>query len=348
MKILFYDSKQYDIDSFNRENKEFGYTLKFLDFKLTIESVEFAKGYDAVCVFVNDNVNEQIIDRLHSLGVQMIALRCAGYNNIDFKSAFGKVHVTRVPSYSPYAVAEHAMALIMTLNRKTHKAYNRTKESNFNIGGLMGFDLYKKTIGVIGTGKIGQKFINIANGFGMRVLAYDKFPNKTLNVEYCDLEKLYKESDIISLHCPLLKDTEYIINSDSINKMKNGVMIINTSRGGLIDAKALIDGLKNRKIGSAGLDVYEEESDYFFEDFSDDMISDDVLARLLSFPNVLVTSHQAFLTNEALKNIANTTLNNIKEYFTGSKEFNEICYKCSKAGNCPKIANGGCFSLANT
>lgn len=343
MKIIFYDTKQYDIDSFTKENVIFNYKLKFLEFKLTIESVELAKGYDAVCIFVNDIVTKEIIDRLHELGVKLIALRCAGYNNIDFKSAYNKVHVVRVPNYSPYAVAEHAMALIMTLNRKTHKAYNRTKESNFNIGGLMGFDLYKKNIGVIGTGKIGQKFINIANGFGMNVLAYDKFPNEDLDVTYCDLDTLYRESDIISLHCPLLKDTEHIIDKDSISKMKDGVMIINTSRGGLIDAKDLIRGLKNRKIGSAGLDVYEEEAEYFFEDFSDDMVSDDTLARLISFPNVLVTSHQAFLTSEALKNIANTTLTNIKNFREGEAEFNEVCYQCKHMAKCPKKENNRCF-----
>lgn len=343
MKIVFYDTKQYDIDSFTKENKNFNYKLKFLDFKLTIESVELAKGYDAVCVFVNDVVTEAIINRLHELGIKIIALRCAGYNNIDFKNSFGKVHIVRVPSYSPYAVAEHAMALIMTLNRKTHKAYNRTKESNFNIGGLMGFDLFGKTVGVIGTGKIGQKFINIVNGFGMKVLAYDKFPNSALNVTYTDLDTIYKESDIISLHCPLLKDTEHLINNESIKKMKDGVMIINTSRGGLIEAKDLIHGLKTRKIGSAGLDVYEEEAEYFFEDFSNDMVSDDTLARLISFPNVLITSHQAFLTAEALRNIANTTLENIKLFFDGQEEYNEVCYQCKNFGKCPKKEDKKCF-----
>lgn len=343
MKVIFYDVKQYDIDSFNQENMNFGYELKFLDFKLTKESALLAKGYDVVCVFVNDIVTEEIIDVLYKTGVKLIALRCAGFNNIDFKSAFNKVHICRVPAYSPYAVAEHGMALIMTLNRKTHKAYNRTKESNFNIGGLVGFDLYGKTAGVIGTGKIGQKFISIAKGFGMRVLAYDKFPNDKLEIEYTDLDTLYRESDIISLHCPLLKDTEHIINRESISKMKDGVMIINSSRGGLINTKDLIQGLKERKIGSAGLDVYEEEGDYFFEDFSDDMVSDDILARLISFPNVLVTSHQAFLTREALKNIAETTLNNIKNFSSGNLSFNEVCYRCKHEGACPREKQGGCF-----
>lgn len=343
MKVLFYDTKKYDIDSFTAMNESFNYKLKFLDFKLTLESAELAKGYDAVCVFVNDEVTADIIDKLHDLGVKMIALRCAGFNNIDFKAAYNKIHVVRVPAYSPYAVAEHAIALIMTLNRKTHKAYIRTKESNFNIGGLTGFDLYGRTVGVIGTGKIGQKFIDIVNGFGMRVIAYDKFPNESLNVEYTDLDTLYKESDIISLHCPLLEDTKHIINTESINKMKDGVMIINTSRGGLINAKDLIRGLKTRKIGSAGLDVYEEEGDYFFEDFSDDMVTDDKLARLLSFPNVLVTSHQAFLTQEALKNIAETTLNNIKNFFAGEEQFNEVCYQCPHDGPCPRSDRKKCF-----
>lgn len=343
MKILFYDVKKYDIDSFTEENKDFGFDLKFLDFKLTEESARLAKGYDGVCVFVNDIVTDKIIDILYKNGVKLLALRCAGFNNVDFKAAYNKLNIARVPAYSPYAVAEHGMALIMTLNRKTHKAYNRTKESNFNISGLVGFDLYGKTIGVIGTGKIGQIFINIAKGFGMKVLAYDKFPNSTLDVTYVDLDKLYRESDIISLHCPLLKDTEHLINRESISKMKNGVMIINSSRGGLINTKDLIDGLKERKIGSAGLDVYEEEGDYFFEDFSEDMISDDTLARLISFPNVLVTSHQAFLTQEALKNIANTTLNNIKSYFEKDRDFNEVCYKCKTGGNCTKAETGKCF-----
>lgn len=345
MKILFYDAKPYDINSFNNVNKDFNYTIKYLDFKLTIESVELAKGYDAVCVFVNDVVTEEIINRLHQLGVKILALRCAGFNNVDFKSAYGKLHVVRVPSYSPHAVAEHAIALMMTLNRKTHKAYNRTKDSNFNIGGLTGFDLYKKNIGVIGTGKIGQILIKIAQGFGMNILAYDKFPNKDLDVTYCDLDTIYKEADIISLHCPLLKDTEHLINKESIAKMKNGVMIINTSRGGLIKAKDLIDGLKSRKIGSAGLDVYEEEGDYFFEDFSDDMISDDKLARLLSFPNVLITSHQAFLTAEALRNIATTTLTNITNFFNGDPNINEVCYHCKRHGKCDKKPNNRCFNI---
>lgn len=328
MKIIFYDSKQYDIESFTNQNRDFDYKIKFLEFKLTKESVELAKGYDVVCVFVNDTLPESIVNRLHELGVKLIALRCAGFNNVDLKAAFNKIKICRVPAYSPYAVAEHGLALIMTLNRKTHKAYNRTKESNFNIGGLVGFDLFGKKVGVIGTGKIGQKFINIVQGLGMKVLAYDKYPDITLGINYVDLDTLYKESDIISLHCPLLKDTEHLINSESIEKMKDGVMIINTSRGGLIKTKDLIRGLKTKKIGSAGLDVYEEEGDYFFEDFSDDIISDDTLARLLSFPNVLITSHQAFLTREALKNIADTTLSNITNFFEKGSDFNEVCYKC--------------------
>lgn len=328
MKILFYDAKNYDIDSFNRENEDYGYKLKFVEFKLNEDTAHLSKGYDVVCVFVNDVVNKEVIDTLCENGVKMIALRCAGYNNVDFHAAHERIHVVRVPAYSPYAVAEHTAALLLTLNRKIHKAYNRVRENNFSIGGLVGFDLYGKKIGVIGTGKIGQIFINIAKGFGMEVLAYDKYPNSNLDVTYVDLKTLYREADIISLHCPLLKDTEHIINEESIALMKDGVVIINTSRGGLIHADALVQGLKNRKIGGAALDVYEEESDYFFEDLSEDIIDDDTLSRLISFPNVIVTSHQAFLTREALGNISHTTMENIRSLKEEGIFENEICYNC--------------------
>ncbi len=328
MKIAFYDAKPYDRQSFTKQNEAYGYKIKYFDNKLNEDTAMLAKGYDAVCAFVNDDINEAVIDMLHELGVGLIAMRCAGYNNIDFKAAYGKIHVVRVPAYSPYAVAEHALALIFALNRKTHKAYTRTRENNFNINGLLGFDLRDKTVGVIGTGKIGQIFADICKGVGMKVLAYDKYPNETSGLDYVSLEQLYKESDIISLHCPLLKDTHHIISDHSIDLMKPGVMIINTSRGGLIDTEALIRGLKEKKVGSAGLDVYEEESDYFFEDFSEEIIDDDVLARILSFPNVLVTSHQAFFTKEALANIAITTLDSLKSFDEGEDLVNEICYKC--------------------
>jgi len=330
MKIAFYDAKNYDKVSFNGLNDQYGFKIKYYDTKLNEDTAKLAKGYDVVCAFVNDTINDVVIDLLHELGVGLIAMRCAGYNNVDFDAALNKIHVVRVPAYSPYAVAEHALALIMTLNRKTHKAYSRTRDNNFNINGLQGFDLRGKTVGVIGTGKIGQIFAGICQGIGMKVIAYDKYPNEGTGLSYVDLETLYQASDIISLHCPLLKDTHHIISQASIKQMKSGVMLINTSRGGLIDTEALIQGMKDKKIGYAGLDVYEEESEYFFEDFSEEIIDDDVLARLLSFPNVLVTSHQAFLTAEALNNIAATTLDSIKAYGNQENLTHEICYNCDK------------------
>ncbi len=326
MKIAFFDAKSYDIETFNEINEEFGYKIKYFDMKLDGDTASLAKGYDCVCAFVNDTIDSNVIEVLDSLGIRLVALRCAGYNNVDFNYALGKVHVVRVPAYSPYAVAEHALALIMALNRKTHKAYNRTRESNFNIAGLEGFDLRGKTVGVVGTGKIGRIFADICKGLGMEVIAYDKYPNEASGLKYMSLDEVFAESDIISLHCPLNDETHHLVNNDSIDKMKKGVMLINTSRGGLIDAEALVEGLKTAKIGYAGLDVYEEEGDYFFEDYSNEIIADDVLARLLSFPNVLVTSHQAFLTREALVNIATVTLNNIKEYENGQRLTNQIVY----------------------
>lgn len=343
MKIAFYDAKPYDRVSFDRVNKGYGNKIKYFEYKLNEDTVKLSKGYDAVCAFVNDDISAEVIDSLHEQGIGLIAMRCAGYNNIDFESAFNKVHVVRVPAYSPYAVAEHALALIMSLNRKTHKAYSRTRENNFNINGLLGFDLYKKTVGVIGTGKIGQIFASICKGIGMNVIAYDKYPNDALGIKYVDLETLYRDSDIISLHCPLLNDTHHLINDNSIDLMKEGVMIINTSRGGLINTEALVRGLKDKKVGSSGLDVYEEESEYFFEDFSDEIIDDDVLARILSFPNVLVTSHQAFFTKEALENIATTTLESIKSYENGELLENEICYNCDKKPTCKTTEARRCF-----
>ena len=343
MKVAFYDAKPYDIKFFDKENNSFNYYIKYFDYKLSVDTAALSKGFDVVCVFVNDNISNEVIDILYQNGVKLIALRCAGYNNVDFKAAYGKIHVVRVPAYSPYAVAEHALSLIMTLNRKIHKAYNRTRDNNFNINGLIGFDLHGKTVGVIGTGKIGQVFSNIANGVGMKVLAYDLYPNNDLGLKYVDLETLFKNSDIISLHCPLTTETYHIIDNNSINKMKDGVMIINTSRGGLINTESLIEGLKIQKVSAAGLDVYEEEGEYFFEDFSNDVISDDVLARLLSFTNVIVTSHQAFFTKEALANIANTTLENINSFEKGKSLENEICYQCSKNGSCAKREGKNCF-----
>lgn len=344
MKIAFFDSKPYDIESFNKTNENNAMKIKFYESRLTEDTAVMAKGCDVVCIFVNDEITAAVIVQLLQYGISLIALRCAGYNNVDFEAAYGKIHVVRVPAYSPYAVAEHALALMCTLNRKTHRAFNRTRENNFRISGLMGFDFHGKTVGVIGTGKIGQIFIRICKGLGMNVLAYDLYPAQLEDVAYVSLDELYKQSDIISLHCPLTKETTHMVDPIAINKMKDGVMLINTSRGALIESKALINGLKSRKIGSAGLDVYEEESDYFFEDFSAEVLDDDQLARLLSFTNVLITSHQAFLTVEALNNIAETTLQNIKDFEQGNVLVNEICYHCPKMGvNCSKNKEGKCF-----
>jgi D-lactate dehydrogenase len=330
--IAFFDSKPYDRKSFDAINKDFGFDISYFDAHLNEKTAELTYDFDAVCVFVNDTLNKPVIEHLIEHGIQVIGLRCAGYNNVDFKTAYDKIHVLHVPAYSPYAVAEHAAALILSLNRKTHKAYYRTRDGNFSINGLLGFDMYGKTAGIVGTGKIGKCLISILKGFGMDILAYDKFPDgeyaKDAKISYVSLEELNKKSDIISLHCPLTQETEYMINKESINKMKNSVVIINTGRGKLIDTQALINGLKCGKIGSAGLDVYEEESEYFFEDKSTDMITDDVLARLLTFSNVLITSHQGFFTNEAIQKIAETTLSNFKEFFEGGYLKNEICYKC--------------------
>lgn len=343
MKIAFYDTKNYDRQSFDRQNQHYGHKIKYFDAKLNEDTAALSKGYDVVCAFVNDTLNAAVIDTLHANGVKLIAMRCAGYNNVDFEAAFGKIHVVRVPAYSPYAVAEHALALMMTLNRKTHKAYSRTRENNFNINGLQGFDLHNKTVGVIGTGKIGRIFGDICRGIGMKVLAYDKFPNEESGLEYTSLDRIYEEADVISLHCPLLKETHHLISEDSIRKMKKGVMLINTSRGGLVDTEALIEGLKSKQVGYAGLDVYEEESEYFFEDLSEEIIGDDVLARLLTFPNVLVTSHQAFLTAEALENIATTTLDSISGFDAGEFLETEICYNCDKKTVCQPDKPHRCF-----
>ncbi len=346
-RIAFFDAKPYDRRSFDLTNADFGYEITYFETKLTSVTVELASGFDAVCAFVNDTLDKPVVEYLAEHGTEIIALRCAGYNNVDFEAAFGKIHAVRVPAYSPYAVAEHATALILSLNRKIHKAYNRVREGNFAITGLVGFDMHGKTAGVIGTGAIGRSLISILRGFGMKVLAYDPFPNqdyaKANDVTYVELPELYRQSDIISLHCPLTPETKYMINATTIPTLKDGVVLINTGRGGLIDTKALINGLKSGKIGAAGLDVYEEESDYFFEDRSTEMIADDVLARLLTFPNVLITSHQAFLTEDALKNIADTTLNNLKNYFEDGRLTNEICYQCESP--CPKNKTTGepCF-----
>lgn len=344
IRVAFFDTKEYDKNSFIQYEKPGDMEFKFLDTKLTEDTAELAKGFDVVCVFVNDTVNNEVIDKLYEGGVKMIALRCAGYNNVDVKHAFGKLHVVHVPAYSPYAVAEHAAALLLTSIRRIHKAYNRTRDFNFSLSGLTGFDLHGKTVGVIGTGKIGRIFIDICRGFGMNVIAYDVFPSKNSGIEYVELDELFSRSDVISLHCPLNDDTKHMINVDAIEKMKKGVVILNTSRGALIDAEALLDGIKARKVGAACLDVYEEEADIFFEDRSGHILNDELLSRLISMPNVIVTSHQAFLTEEALSNIAETTVSNIKSFFENDGFCdNELCYRCGNIEHCKKERKQKCF-----
>lgn len=337
IKVAFYDTKEYDRPSFELYGKLHNVEYKFLETKLTEDTVELARGCDAVCVFVNDTVNAAVIDRLYEFGVKMIALRCAGYNNVDVRQAYRKVHVTHVPAYSPYAVAEHAAAMLLTSVRRIHKAYDRTRNFNFSINGLTGFDLHGKTVGVVGTGRIGRIFIDICKGFGMNVLAYDKFPAEGFGINYVSLDELFEKSDIISLHCPLTDATRHLINADSIAKMKKGIVIVNTSRGALIDAEALLEGIKARKVGAACLDVYEEEADIFFEDRSGHILDDELLSRLITMPNVIVTSHQAFLTVEALNNIAETTVGNILSCFQSDGACdNELCYRCGDIEHCRK------------
>ena len=344
IKVVLYDAKEYDKPSFEHYGKLHDMQFRFLETKLNEDTVELARGSDAVCVFVNDTVNAAVIDKLCEYGVKLIALRCAGYNNVDVQAAFGRIHVVHVPAYSPYAVAEHAIALLLTSVRRIHKAYNRAREFNFSLSGLTGFDFHGKTVGVIGTGKIGRIFIDICRGFGMKVVAYDRFPAKDSDIDYVSLDELLEKSDIISLHCPLTDETRHMIDAAAIGKMKKGVVIVNTSRGGLIDTEALLEGIKDRKIGAACLDVYEEEADIFFEDRSGHILNDDLLSRLISMPNVIVTSHQAFLTEEALNNIAETTVTNILSYFNDDGICdNELCYRCGNIEHCKKERKQKCF-----
>ena len=375
MKVAFFDAKPYDKIGFDRYTEGTDITIKYFETHLNEDTVSLAKGFDCVCVFVNDIVNKAVVDKLYEQGVKMIALRCAGFNNVDTRACFGKIHVFRVPAYSPYAVAEHAMALLLSLNRHIPRAYTRTRDFNFTLSGLTGFDLHGKTVGVIGTGRIGRVFIDICRGFGMKilaydkypaeglgtgkigkifsdickgfgmqVLAYDKFPNENLGLHYVDLPELLAKSDVISLHCPLTEDTHHMISEESIGHMKPGAIIINTSRGGLIDTEALINGMKQGRVYGAGLDVYEEEGDLFYEDFSGHVIQDDTLIRLIAMPNVIVTSHQAYLTREALDNIAHTTVSNIQTFF--ASELNpetEVCYHCARKEACRKERHKKCF-----
>ncbi len=342
IKAAMFDTKPYDVSAFDRVRGE-DLSLDYYPVRMDESTVPLAREHDVVIVFVNDDLNAAVIRKLHEYGVRLIALRCAGFNNVDAKEAYGKIHIVRVPAYSPEAVAEHTAALLLTSVRRIHKAYNRTREFNFSIAGLVGFNLCGKTVGVVGTGKIGRAFVKICNGLGMKVLAYDKFPSPEVEAEYVTLDELYRKSDVISLHCPLTEENDHMINADAIAKMKTGVILLNTSRGSLVDAEALLEGIKEKKIGATCLDVYEEESDLFFEDKSGHILRDDVLARLLTMPNVLLTAHQAFLTEEALDSIAQTTAQNIRDFFAGRRLENEICYHCESMDACRKKRKGNCF-----
>ena len=346
-RVAFFDAKPYDREFFDRANGERGFPIKYLEMKLNPDTAAFAKGFEAACSFVNDEINADTVITLVDSGVKLLALRSAGYNHVDLKATYGRLHVVRVPEYSPYAVAEHAVALMLALNRRLHKAYSRTREGDFTLSGLLGFDMHGKTAGVVGTGKIGALTLQILKGFGMRLLAHDPFPNSAraaeIGFEYVDLDRLYRESDIISLHCPLSPQNVHLVDEAAIARMKPGVLLINTSRGQLIDTRGLVAGLKSGRIGGAGLDVYEEEAQYFFEDYSSTVIGDDVLARLMTFPNVLITAHQGFFTREALSNIARVTLENIRLFFEKGELPNEICYRCG-AGVCRKKTEGQCWA----
>lgn len=343
-KIAFFDAKPYDKIWFDKTNP--GYDIVYCDARLEKSTVKIADGCDAVCAFVNDEIDKEVIDKLYESGIRLLAMRCAGYSNVDFKAAYNKINVVRVPAYSPHAVAEHAIALLQTLNRRVHKAYIRTRDFNFSLNGLTGIDLYGKTMGVIGTGKIGRVLIDICRGYGMNILAYDKFPAKDAGYEYVELDELLKRSDVISLHCPLTEETFHMLDSKAFSNVKKGAFLINTSRGGLIDSEALLAALNDGTLRGAGLDVYEEEADFFFRDLSESVLRDDLLATLISLPNVIITSHQAFLTEEALESIAKTTYDNIEEFFSGKPLTNEVCYQCENGKvfeECRRTRKERCF-----
>ena len=327
-RIIFFDIKDYDREFFEKYGKNYNYEMSFFKSRLSLENVHLTKGYDVVCAFTNDDIGKETIDAMAENGVRLLAMRCAGFNNVSLKDIHNRFKVVRVPAYSPHAIAEYTVGLILAVNRKINKAYVRTREGNFSINGLMGVDLYGKTAGIIGTGKIGQILIKILRGFDMKVIAYDLFPNQKiadeLGFEYVSLDELYANSDIISLNCPLTKETQYMINRRSMLKMKDGVILVNTGRGQLIDSADLVEALKDKKVGAVALDVYEEEENYFFQDKSTQVIEDDILGRLLSFYNVLITSHQAYFTKEAVEAITVTTLNNIKDFVEGKPLVNEV------------------------
>lgn len=330
MKIAFFSTKPYDRIWFEPMGKEYGFDIRFYEVPFQEETISLARGFDAVCIFVNDYVNADMIQSLYDMHVKAILLRSAGFNNVDVKAAEDKVLVLRVPSYSPEAVAEFAMGMLLTVNRYTHKAYNRTRDFNMSLNGLMGVDLYHKVAGIICTGKIGQAMIRICNGFGMQVLAYDPYPNPKLDVEYVSLDEIMSKADVISLHCPLTSETKHIVNSNTIEKMKDGVYLVNTSRGALIDTDALIDGLVAGKFGGVGLDVYEEEEGIFYEDKSNEIMRDENLARLMTFPNVLITSHMGFFTKEATQAIAKVTLENAYALENGLPLVNKVGTEAAK------------------
>lgn len=333
MKIAFFNAKSYDIDFFNRANEDYRHELSYFESRLTLQTVELARGFSVICTFVNDALDRPLLERLATYGIRLVALRSAGFNHVDLKAAEEfQISVVRVPAYSPYAVAEHALALILTLNRKTHRAHNRIREGNFSLEGLLGFDLHGMTVGIVGTGKIGLCFAEIMRGFQCHLLAFDPYPNPealALGVEYVSLDRLFDQASVVSLHCPLTPQTRHLINSTAVQRMKKGVMLINTSRGGLVDTGAVIDGLKSGKIGYLGLDVYEEESELFFDDHSDEVLQDDLFARLMTFPNVLITGHQGFFTEQALQNIARTTLSNVSDFENNGFSQNRVKIKNS-------------------
>ena len=328
MKIAFFSTKPYDRKYFDLANQNFGHEITYFETRLTRQTLKLAEGFECACAFVNDQLDASTLIALAAQGTRLIALRCAGFNNVDVNSAkeLG-ISVVRVPAYSPYAVAEHTVGLMLALNRKVYWAHSRVREGNFSLDGLLGFDMRGRTAGIIGTGKIGECVIRILNGFGCKIIAYDKYKNpacEELGVEYVSMEELFAQSDIVSLHCPLFKETYHLINNDSIARMKKGVMIINTSRGALIDSRAAIEGLKSEKIGYLGIDVYEEEGEIFFEDKTFEILTDDVFARLTTFPNVVITGHQAYFTQEAVIAIAKTTLENITAYESGDELVNVV------------------------
>lgn len=347
--IAFFDAKPYEKAQFEKTNQQFKFNIHYFDGHLDSETALLAHGADAVCAFVNDRVDAAVTAELEKAGIKLLALRCAGFNNIDLKAVWQKIHVVRVPAYSPYSIAEHAVALLLCMTRSIHRAYNRVREGNFLLNGLTGRDLHGKTAGVVSTGKIGKITAAILKGMGMRILAYDKYPDAAwaaqTGTEYVNLEELCARSDVISLHAPLNPETFHMVNEKTLALMKNDAIIINTGRGALIDTAALVNALKHKKIGGAGLDVYEEEEQYFFEDWSGKALEDDTLARLLTFPNVIITGHQAFLTEEALTAIAETTLNNIKQYFESGALVNEVCYQCEdiSSSKCKRNQNLPCF-----